>query len=369
MYTVQKTLLLILLILVFCLSAQAQLKPNFDAQEYLELLRISRQQMDTVIKGESVPTPRLYHRIYRSAVGPLKNRWDLWVNNRQTAVISIRGTTAESVSWIENFYAAMVPASGQLHISNTQTFNYHLADDPRATVHIGWLLGMADIAPTVISQLTQLYNKQHIKNFIIMGHSQGGAIAYLLRSYLANLQQQKALPADVVFKTYCSAPPKPGNTYYAYSYDYLTRGGWGLSVINAADWVPETPFSLQTLNDFNQPNPFGDVGRITKGQSFIKKLFIKHIYNQLKNPPEKALKHDQKYLGHLVYKFIKKELPEFAEPVYANNNLYTHCGTIIMLMPDAVYRKKYPNQPDKLFTHHLFSPYYELTEREYATAP
>ncbi|WP_462264231.1 lipase family protein [Mucilaginibacter sp.] len=347
------------------LALKAQLKPGFDAQEYLELLRISRQQIDTVIKNDRVGKPRNYRMVYRSKVGPLKNRWDLWINNDKTAVISLRGTTAEGVSWLENLYAAMVPASGQLHISNTYTFNYHLADDPRATIHVGWLLGMADMAPNIVEEINKLYHEQGIKNFLLMGHSQGGAIAYLLRSHLAALQQQQVLPADITFKTYCSAPPKPGNTYYAYSYDYLTRGGWGLSVINAADWVPETPFSIQTLDDFNRLNPFSDVSRLTKGQSFIKKIVIKYLYNQLGKPPAKAVKRDRKYLGHTVYKYIRKELPQLQEPVYAENNLYTHCGTIIMLMPDAAYRQRYPDNPDKLFTHHLFSPYYELAEREY----
>ncbi len=346
-------------------TAHAQLKPNFDVQEYLELLRISRLQIDTVIKGEHIPQPVYYQRTYRSPAGPLKNRWELWESNdHHTAVISIRGSTADNVSWLENFYAAMVPASGTLHISDNNTFNYHLADDPRASVHIGWLLGMADISATVVQKINLLC-KQGVRNFIIMGHSQGGAIAYLLRSHLRTLQQQNIIPANIAIKTYCSAPPKPGNTYYAYDYDYLTRGGWGIAVINAADWVPETPFSIQTFRDFNDPNPFGDVSQITRKQSFFIKLYIRHVYNQLKNPPVKAQKNNEKYLGHMVYKFIKKELPQLQEPAYAPDNLYTHAGTEIILMPDSAYRNQYPDKPGKIFTHHMFGPYYDLTEKEY----
>ncbi len=89
-----------------------------------------------------------------------------------------------------------------------------------------------------------------------MGHSQGGAIAYLLTAHFYNLQQQGKLPADIRFKTYCSAAPKPGNLYFAYDYETTTRGGWACNVVNAADWVPETPFSVQTVSDFNTTNPF-----------------------------------------------------------------------------------------------------------------
>jgi hypothetical protein len=275
--------LFIFILFINAYAARAQLKPNFDAEEFLELLRVSRQQTDT-LKGDLTPKPLHYKRIYRSAVGPLLNRWELWTNDHKTAVISIRGTTEESLSWLENFYAAMVPATGQLQIDDSTTFKYKLANNPKAAVHIGWLLGMAYLSKSILPHISSSY-KRGYKNFIIMGHSQGGAIAYLLRSYLGGLQEQGLIPADVVFKTYCSAPPKPGNLYYAYDYNYLTRGGWGVSVTNAADWVPQTPFSIQTLGDFPVQNPFGNIDVATQEQNFFVKLYVKHIYNRLRKPP------------------------------------------------------------------------------------
>lgn len=351
--------------ILFGFNAKAQLKPGFDAQEYLELLRVSRQQTDSPIKSDQTPKPLQYHRIYRSAIGPLLNRWELWTANNKTAVISIRGTTADQVSWLENFYAAMVQATGHLHIDDSTTFAYHLAESPKASVHIGWLLGMAYLSKTIIPQIKSLYQKQGIKSFIIMGHSQGAAIAFLLRSHLAWLQQQKIIPADIIIKTYCSAPPKPGNLYYAYDYNYLTRGGWGIAITNAADWVPQTPFSIQTLNDITKPNPFGNIDAGVKGQSFLVKLYIKHVYNRLRKPPLRAVKNNQKYLGHMVYKFIKKSLPQFKEPEYAPNNLYVSCGIPIILMPDEAYQQKFPDDPKNVFVHHMFWPYYYLAEKEY----
>jgi len=353
-------------LLLFSINSQAQLKPGFIADEYLELLRLSRQQTDSAIKGDQTPKPLAYKRIYRSPIGPLLNRWELWTDDKnKTAVISIRGTTADQVSWLENFYAAMVPATGQLHIDDSTTFAYHLAQSPKASVHIGWLLGMAYLSKTIIPQINNLYNKQGIKNITIMGHSQGAAIAFLLRSHLAWLQEQKVIPANLVIKTYCSAPPKPGNLYYAYDYNYLTRGGWGIAVTNAADWVPQTPFSIQTLDDITEPNPFGGIDAAVKGQSFFVKLYIKHVYNRLRKPPLRAVKNNQKYLGHMVYKFIKKSLPQFKEPEYADNNLFTSCGLPVILMPDEAYRQKFPDNPKNVFVHHMFWPYYYLTEKEY----
>jgi len=356
--------LLLLFLCVISLTTNAQLKPGFDIQEYLELLRISRQQVDT-LKGDLTPMPQQYKRIYRSAVGPLNNRWEMWISNK-TAVISIRGTTDTATSWLENFYAAMVPATGELHINDKSNFDYHLAENPRAAVHTGWLLGMANVAESAVPQIRKLVSQQGIKNFIIMGHSQGAAIAYLLRSHFAWLEKQGEIPHDLIFKVYASAPPKPGNTYYAYDFDYLTRGGWCLSVINAADWVPETPFSIQTVNDYNALNPFNKIDESIKGQNFFVKLYIKHVYNRLKKPGIRAVKNNQKYLGYTLYKFIKKSLPQFQEPVYAPTNLYTHCGVPVMLMPDADYQRKFPDSSKNIFIHHLFWPYYYLAEREYS---
>ncbi|MDB5134966.1 MAG: lipase [Mucilaginibacter sp.] len=156
----------ILLLLLPGLTVQAQLKPGFDAKEYLELLRVSRRQFGDTLKGDLTPTPRQYQMIYRSPEGPLKNKWDLWINeDKTTAVISLRGTVQNEVSWLENFYAAMVPANGQLHIDDSTNFKYHLANDPRAAVHIGWLLGMAYLSKTVIPQIKQLYRPGALKIF------------------------------------------------------------------------------------------------------------------------------------------------------------------------------------------------------------
>ncbi|UEG53727.1 lipase family protein [Mucilaginibacter daejeonensis] len=359
-------LLLIPALLLSTLAAHAQLKPGFDAREYLELLRVSLRQIDTIPKTETLGAPQHHHMIYRSGIGPLLNRWDLWKNtDGHSVVISIRGTTGEQTSWMENFYAAMVPATGELHLNDSTTFKYHLAADPRAAVHIGWLLGMADLSRTVIPKIDSLY-KQGITQFTIMGHSQGGAIAYLLRSYIADLQKQHRLPADLVIKTYCSAPPKPGNTYYAYDYDFLTRGGWGLSVINAADWVPQTPFSIQTLDDFTDPNPFSNAKQYIKKLPFIARLYMTHVYNRLRKPSEKAAHNNEKYLGGMVYqRFIKKAMPQFKEPAYVTGSLYTTAGTPIILLPDEEYRKKFVNDPKNVFTHHMFSPYRYLTEKQY----
>lgn len=131
----------------------------------------------------------------------------------------------------------MVPAKGTLKISKDFVFDYHLSDDSRATVHTGWLIATAFLSRDMLPKIDSLYKTGH-KEFYIMGHSQGGAIAYLLTSLLLKMQKNGQLPNDIQFKTYCSAAPKPGNLYFAYDYENMVKTGWALTVTNEADWVP-----------------------------------------------------------------------------------------------------------------------------------
>src|SRR3954452_19483162 len=112
------TLLFLCLTTLIC-KAQL-LKPGFEAQEYLELLSVSSRQGDSTLKNDDTPEPTAYKIVYRSPVVGLDNRWDLWLrNDEKVAVISIRGTTGKQVSWLANFYSAMIPATGRLQLNDS----------------------------------------------------------------------------------------------------------------------------------------------------------------------------------------------------------------------------------------------------------
>ncbi|WP_134089751.1 lipase family protein [Olivibacter sp. XZL3] len=344
-------------------SAQS-LKPGFDKQEYETLLRISAQ-VDTLKPGPNYLEPPIdYERVYRSNVVGLRNRWDLWLSrDKQRMVVSLRGTIGEAVSWLENFYCASLPAKGVLNLSDSSTFTYTFSKDPKATVHAGWTIGIAHLAPDIVRQIKEHY-KAGTKQLLVMGHSQGGALAFLLTSYLKYQIEEEALPADLLIKTYCSAAPKPGNLFYAYDYDYLTRGGWGLTVVNAADWVPETPFSLQTMKDFNHLNPFGNIEPLLKKQKpFYVRWYLKHAFGKLDKSTKKSRKNFEKYLGTTLFKEVHKTLPELKEPIYASSMNYMRAGVPIVLQPDSAYYKVYPDTGKNVFIHHALKAYANLLER------
>src|ERR1700712_2493735 len=83
------------------------LRPGFDKQQCIELLTMGAAFGDSTYVS-LVPPPPNFKLIYRAPIVGLVNTWDLWMNNQGVAVISLRGTTKQAVSWLENFYSAMI---------------------------------------------------------------------------------------------------------------------------------------------------------------------------------------------------------------------------------------------------------------------
>ena len=356
-------LLYIFFAYLLSITAFAQkLKPGFDKNEFRTLLLISTRTTADVNYYKEFPEPAPFKMLYQSSIVGLDNLWDLWESPDGIAVISIRGTTKEPLSWLSNFYAAMVPAKGSIQIEKDEIFNYHLAANPQAAVHVGWLLSMAYLSKDIVPKIKEL-NQRGIKNIILTGHSQGGAITYLLTAYLYNLQKIGELSADIRFKTYCSAGPKPGNLYFAYEYETMTQNGWAYNVVNAADWVPEMPLSIQTFADFNTTNPFQHAQKIIKAAKFPTNIALKYAWNQMSKPPQKATDNFQKYLGGATSKAIHKKINGFSAPEYFASNNYVRTGHQIILTPDDDYFKQFPNSDSAFFMHHFHKPYLYLLDK------
>lgn len=350
-------------LLLKCTVSNAQkLQPGFDKAQYAELMKVS--VISTANKNyiDTMPHPEHFKMLYQSQVMGLDNMWDLWKDENNVAAISIRGTTSNSVSWLANFYAAMVPATGELQLEKDYRFKYQLANNPRAAVHVGWLVCLGFLSRDMMPKIDSLY-KRGVKDILIMGHSQGGAIAYLLTAYLYNMQRQGTLPADIRFKTYCSAGPKPGNLYFAYEYEALTQNGWAYNVVNSSDWVPETPISIQTSDDYNTTNPFVGAKDIIKKMGFPKNLVLKWTYNSMDGITKKAARRYCKNLGTRVGKMLAKTLPGYKPPQYLEILDYVRTGNFIVLAADDEYKKLYPDSETNVFTHHFHKPYLYLLNK------
>jgi hypothetical protein len=348
------------IILLFTSSnfyGQNLLKPGFDPDEYKTLLKISERQMDSTRFELNLSWPANYSRVYKSPITGMDNCFEIWLNSKnQTIVLSIRGTTTESISWIENFYSGMIPSEGSLKVDSSGFKKYKVAKNSKAYVHAGWMIGMMSMADNMKSQMMKYYD-QGYRNFIIFGHSQGGAIAYLFRSYLEYSEQ--SMPYDMILKTISSAPPKVGNLYYAYDYEFITQGGWGIRVVNSLDWVPEVPFGTQTLTDINDLNPFSDVDAAFKNMGFFQRIYLKSVYKKLDKSTKIAKKRYTKYLGIKAFKLVKEHLPEAEIPNYSNSYAYTTVGSPIILIPgDAYFANYLPKATMGVFNHHMMYPYW-----------
>lgn len=344
------------------------LKGGFDKSEYSELLKINHMshiELNKWATVTSIPQPTEYTFVYRSPRVAFDNIWDLWIHKKEkVAVIAVQGSIQTSASFLANLYAAMIPASGELELDNKTKWNYKLSNDPNSAVHVGWLVALAHMSQGILTKIDSCH-KSGIKEFILTGHSQGGGITFLLNAYLTHLKLDGKLPSDIVFKTYCSAGPKPGNRYFAYEYEHVNKQGWAYNVVNSADWVPDVPFTVQTVNDFTSVNPFRGAKAMIRKQKFPKNIALKHVYKKMSKPSEKAQRNYQKYLGRMVSKAVTKQLPGMTIPQYFDSNYYVRTGSTIVLYATEEYFKIYsndPNNPD-IWQHHLPVQYLYLVER------
>jgi hypothetical protein len=356
--------LLFLISFVSPLPAQ-NLQPGYDRQELAEIMCVSARTGggDKYVSDSNyIAAPTAYTLAYRSPEVGLLNLWELWTSDNKMAVISIRGTVQQADSWLANFYSAMLPAYGELYLSNNDTFRYDLASDPKAAVHAGWLIGTGFLSKDILAHIDSCY-KNGFRNFTITGHSQGGAISYLLTAYLLRMQKNNALPADIRFKTYCTAAPKPGNLFFAYEYEEMTNGGWAFNVVNTDDWVPEVPMSIQTIHDFNNVNPFKSAKSMIRKLPFPKDLVLRYVFNRLDKPSRKAQRNAEKYLGKKMVKEIRRKLKGLSVPGYYPSAHYVRTGPYILLRPTEEYYKRFPVDEKKIFMHHLHHPYLFLLDK------
>ncbi|HEY8398799.1 MAG TPA: lipase family protein, partial [Flavihumibacter sp.] len=228
-------------------------------------------------------------------------------------------------------------------------------------VHVGWLLSTAYLSRDILPKLDSTY-AAGTRNILIVGHSQGGAIGFLITAHLYSLQKSGRLPADIRFKTYCSAGPKPGNLYFAYDYEVMTYGGWAFNVVNSADWVPEVPLSIQTVQDFSPTNPFTNAKDVIRKLPFSRRVVLKYVYNKLSKPSIRAQRNYQKYLGKHTSKMVAKRLTEYQSPDFYNSNHYVRTGTTIVLKGDAAYYERWPDDGSNVFIHHYHVPYLYLLD-------
>jgi len=231
------------------------LAAGFDRDEALDLLYFCA----AIEGGLGAPIPDAVPSGWASLflspeIGPFQNRWQLWRKGASgPCAIAIRGTIETVGSILDDLVSVLVAAKGTLKVGTLQT-SYQFSDDAEAGVHLGFALGalillqdplngiLAKLAGLGIGAGTDVY---------VTGHSQGAAIATLIRSHL-----HYAGGTGFSYKTYVFAQPRPGNDHYAEDFELkFSYPGLAFRVTNTLDWVTQVPLTLQLVSDVDKPNP------------------------------------------------------------------------------------------------------------------
>jgi Lipase (class 3) len=226
--------------------------PGFDVAEALDLVVLS-----AILAGEAPPQPAGWNNVFDSPViRPFAEKWQLWQKDSGAYAIVLRGTVLDPGSILEDLISFLVPATGRVTVGHVP-IDYKFAASSHASVHFGFALGtLLLLKDPKDGILVQLAGKVPAGSEIyIAGHSQGAAMATLLRSYLAHASDAPN-GKNYSYKTYVYAQPKPGNDHYAEDFESkFCNPSFAFRVTNSLDWVPQVPFTIEFPSDINTPNP------------------------------------------------------------------------------------------------------------------
>jgi lipase (class 3) len=233
--------------------------PGFVLGEAKDMLALSAAIEDVHSPIIPNPPPDWNLLLDPPPMGPFDNKWQLWKRADGAFAIVVRGTIPKPGSILEDVIALMINAKGTIDFGTAQ-IDYAFAADPKAGAHLGFALGALLLLLDPLNGILAQLPKQQVgsgSRVYVTGHSQGAAVATLIRSYL---EYGIRRPADLAYKTYVFAQPKPGNDHYAEDFENVfCKTGMAFCVNNTLDWVPQVPFTLQSLSDVDEPNPLSAV--------------------------------------------------------------------------------------------------------------
>ena len=227
---------------------------GFDPKEALDLLALSgiAEKPET----QEVPNPPNGWKCLFSSpvIGPFENLWQLWQQDGGRFAVVLRGTVPRPGSVIEDLVSVMVAGQGTIAVG-PESAMYQFAEGSTAGVHLGFAIGLLlllrDTNDGILVRLKALVPSG--SEVYITGHSQGAAMATLLRSYFHYPNPDR--PEGYTHKTYVYAQPKPGNDHYAADFEnHFSNSGLAFRVTNSLDWVRQVPFTIELPGDIDEPN-------------------------------------------------------------------------------------------------------------------
>jgi len=318
-----------LVLFLFVKTVLSQIQTGFDKYEGRDMISLCNSYTQIrLFNTDSAIVPKSYKKIYTSGVYGLDNKFQIWRKGK-IAIVVFRGSTAKKSSWLENMYSVMILAKGSIVLPGMERVDYRFAKSNDAKVHAGWSLGVAFIIQDLIHEIQRL-NARGVYDFILTGHSQGGALCQLSRAYLENLQKG-VISNQCRFKTYAFASPMIGNEAFIREYTQrYERVGTSFSIFNPDDLVPKLPQTVHSKSDkFYSLNNISRLLDSTSNFTFKDFAFRAVTETISKDPVEKYIK----LAGYSVHKQIEDEIGPLKMPKYTRDLEYVANPNRIVIGP------------------------------------
>ena len=342
--------------------------PGFDPDEAKTLIGLAANLQGPTPPLPMPPVPPNWRIVFDSPVlGTFDNKWQLWHNTAVPSrfAVVIRGTVTAPGSILADLLSVMIPATGSLTLDGV-SFSYDLAGDRKAAVHLGFVLAalmlLYDPRDGILEKLIATCPVG--SDIFIAGHSQGAAVATLVRSYLQ--YSTVVTPFRWGYKTYVFAQPRPGNDHYGCDFERITNtAGAGFRVTNTQDWVPRVPLTFELLGDVNEPNPLELLTGVEGGLMRVASAAVRTLHEHI---AEEVLAKHQPHITRLAEVMRAQRLTPtgpavtslLSSVVWTFN--FVNCGAPIILAGTPGVNPS--NGGDSFWQHHA-PMYYQLLMARY----
>ncbi len=360
-----KHFLIILTFVFYVINSYAQFSTDFSPKEASDMIALNNSfTFIKLLNKDKKIIPKGYKKVYESEELGLDNQWKMW-KNKHYAVISLRGSTSNMLSWLGNLFSAQIPSKGDVTFPDETKLHYDICPTENASIHSGWMLSTLFLSKEIVEKIDEM-NDKGVYHFIITGHSQGAAISQLLRAYLES-EKGKLISNKNHFKTYAFASPKIGNKAFAHFYNKSFKNTFVIN--NPADEVPQMPYAPDKKKMF-------DLNEAIYHYSDSSKSYLKTLTYRL---AEKVLlgskRTDSSYVkmaGTNVYKQLVFQIGKFSLPPFEICSDYQRTGRVKKIGPfkfedlskDKLCKALNINKDSKFFQHKPYL-YYWYTKRKF----
>lgn len=226
-----------------------------------------------------------YQKIYTSPELCLDNVFRVY-RHKRTYVLNFRASQLSVGSWMENIYTNMIPASGQMQIDGAP-YTYNFSNVSEAAVHSGFALAIVYMREALMEQIEQAH-KAGMEQLIIIGHSQGGALANMLYAHIRNNQDKLGL-SNIICKSYTFGAPMIGNKAFAASFNAKLSGQQqSYNIANKHDIVATLPLQYNEADYWKihleeALKNDGAVNWLQLGKDFLANEFEESLQNEIRS--------------------------------------------------------------------------------------